>query len=44
MMEEANAILIIMSLGGIGLAYGLYNVVAVSNNQKINKIEIGVVC
>jgi inorganic pyrophosphatase len=29
MMEESNAILIIMSLGGFGLAYGLYNVVAV---------------
>lgn len=29
MMEEANAILIVLSLGGFGLAYGLYNVVAV---------------
>lgn len=29
MIEEANAILIIMSLGGFGLAYGLYNVVSV---------------
>ncbi len=26
MMDEANSILIIMSLGGLGLIYGLYNV------------------
>jgi hypothetical protein len=29
MMEEANSLLIILSLGAFGLAFGLYNVVAV---------------
>lgn len=29
MMEEANAVLIVLSLGGLGLAYGLYYIISV---------------
>ncbi len=37
MMEEATAVLIVLCLGGLGLAYGLYYIISVHNLLKYDR-------